>query len=101
MPVWVSYTALRIVVFAVPLVVLLWAGVNPYASAIVAALFGFAVSLVFLRKPRESMSGKLYAARHGEGEETPKPKRAERSAKSGPSDEDVEDDAIDGPADRG
>ena len=66
MPVWIWYTALRILLFAVPLAVLLIAGVNPWVSAAVAALFGLSASLVFLRRPRETMSSELYAARHRE-----------------------------------
>ena len=65
-PVWLWYTALRIVLFAVPLAVLLAFGVNPWISAAVAALFGLSASLIFLRRPRESMSSDLYAARHRE-----------------------------------
>ena len=66
MPVWIWYTALRILLFAVPLAVLLAFGVNPWISAAVAALFGLSASLIFLRRPRESMSSDLYAARHRE-----------------------------------
>jgi hypothetical protein len=65
-PVWIWYTALRVLLFAVPLAVLLIAGVNPWVSAAVAALFGLSASLVFLRRPRETMSSELYAARHRE-----------------------------------
>jgi hypothetical protein len=65
-PVWIWYTALRIVLFAAPLAVLLVAGVNPWVSAAVAALFGLSASLVFLRRPRETLSSELYAARHRE-----------------------------------
>ena len=65
-PVWLWYTALRILLFAVPLAVLLAFGVNPWISAAVAALFGLSASLIFLRRPRESMSSDLYAARHRE-----------------------------------
>lgn len=66
MPVWIWYTALRVVLFAVPLAVLLIAGVDPLVSAAVAALFGLSASLIFLRRARESMSSDLYAARHRE-----------------------------------
>ena len=66
MPVWIWFTALRILLFAVPLAVLLAFGVNPWISAAVAALFGLSASLIFLRRPRESMSSDLYAARHRE-----------------------------------
>jgi hypothetical protein len=82
-PTWIWYTALRILLFAVPLAVLLWAGVNPWVSAAVAALFGLSASLIFLRKPREEIAGDLYAARHRE-----KPAVHE--------DDDEEDAAIDG-----
>jgi outer membrane murein-binding lipoprotein Lpp len=63
-PVWIWYTALRILLFAVPLAVLLLAGVNPWVSAAVAAVFGLSASLIFLRRQRESIASDLYAARH-------------------------------------
>jgi len=65
-PVWIWYTALRILLFAVPLAVLLLAGVNPWVSALVAAVFGLSASLLFLRRQRESIASDLYAARHRE-----------------------------------
>lgn len=65
-PVWIWYTALRIALFAVPLIVLLIAGVPGWIAALVAAVFGLSASLIFLRRPRESMSSDLYAARHRE-----------------------------------
>lgn len=66
MPVWIWYTALRIVLFAAPLAVLLIAGVNVWVSAVLAAVFGLSASLLLLRRPREAMSSELYAARHRE-----------------------------------
>ena len=66
MPVWIWYTALRVLLFAVPLAVLLIAGVNPWISTVVAALFGLSASLLFLRRPREEMSSELYSARNRE-----------------------------------
>lgn len=65
-PVWIWYTVLRVVLFAVPLAVLLIAGVNPWVSAAVAAVFGLSASLIFLRRQRESIATDLYAARHRE-----------------------------------
>jgi outer membrane murein-binding lipoprotein Lpp len=65
-PVWIWYTALRILLFAVPLAVLLLAGVNPWVSAAVAAVFGLSASLIFLRRQRETIATELYAARHRE-----------------------------------
>ncbi len=61
-----TYTALRLLAFAVPLTVLLLAGVSPWISALVAALFGLSVSVIFLRRSRDTMSEQLYAARHRE-----------------------------------
>ncbi|MBM7832002.1 outer membrane murein-binding lipoprotein Lpp [Agromyces cerinus] len=65
-PVWIWYTALRVLLFAVPLAVLLIAGVNVWVSTAIAALFGLSASLIFLRRAREAMSSDLYAARHRE-----------------------------------
>ena len=66
MPVWIRYTALRILLFAVPLTVLLVAGVNEWVSAAVAAVFGLSASLLLLRRQRETIATDLYAARHRE-----------------------------------
>ncbi|SIO08890.1 DUF4229 domain-containing protein [Agromyces cerinus] len=65
-PVWIWYTALRVLLFAVPLAVLLIAGVDVWVSAALAALFGLSASLIFLRRARNAMSSDLYAARHRE-----------------------------------
>ncbi|UOE43795.1 DUF4229 domain-containing protein [Agromyces larvae] len=65
-PVWIWYTVLRVALFAVPLAVLLAAGVDWWIAVAVAALFGLAASLVFLRRARDAMSSDLYAARHRE-----------------------------------
>jgi hypothetical protein len=65
-PVWIWYTALRILLFAVPLAVLLLAGVNPWVSAAIAAVFGLSASLIFLRRQRETIASELYTARHRE-----------------------------------
>ncbi|MGR0219670.1 DUF4229 domain-containing protein [Agromyces sp. ZXT2-6] len=65
-PVWLRYTLLRVLLFAAPLVVLLVAGVTPWIAVLVAALFGFSASLIFLRRQREQLAEDLYAARHRE-----------------------------------
>ncbi|MBM7503264.1 DUF4229 domain-containing protein [Agromyces aurantiacus] len=65
-PVWLRYTLLRVLLFVAPLVVLLVAGVTPWISVLVAALFGFSASLLFLRRQREQFASDLYAARHRE-----------------------------------
>jgi outer membrane murein-binding lipoprotein Lpp len=84
-PVWIWYTALRILLFAVPLAVLLIAGVNPWVAALVAAVFGLSASLLFLRRQRESIASDLYAARH-------------REAPAARADDEEEDAAIDATA---
>jgi hypothetical protein len=90
-PTWIWYTALRVLLFAVPLAVLLIAGVNPWVSAAVAALFGFSASLLFLRRQREEIAGDLYAARHREKpavrEDDEEEDAAVDAAESTPSDE--------------
>ena len=65
-PVWLRYTLLRVLLFAAPLVVLLIAGVSPWIAVLVAALFGFSASLLFLRRQREEFATDLYAARRRE-----------------------------------
>ena len=65
-PVWLRYTLLRVLLFAAPLIVLLIAGVTPWIAVLVAALFGFSASLIFLRRQREEFASGLYAARHRE-----------------------------------
>lgn len=81
-PVWLKYTLLRVLLFAVPFAVLMLAGVTWWISALVAALFGLAASAVFLRSTRDEMSRKLYAARH-------------REAPAPEADADAEDAAVD------
>lgn len=104
MPVWIWYTLLRIALFAVPLTVLLLAGVTPWIAAVVAAVFGLSASLLFLRRARETISSDLYQARHRERPVTrdddeaedaaveasvrqPSPDRAERPERSEREDE--------------
>ncbi|BDZ54396.1 DUF4229 domain-containing protein [Agromyces marinus] len=66
LPAWLRYTLLRVLLFAAPLAVLLIAGVTPWIAVLVAALFGFSASLIFLRASREQLASDLYAARHRE-----------------------------------
>lgn len=80
MPVWIWYTLLRIALFAVPLTVLLLAGVTPWIAAVVAAVFGLSASLLFLRRARETISSDLYQARHREQPVTSDDDEAEDAA---------------------
>ena len=82
------YTLLRLLAFLVPLVILwfLFPGM-PWVAAVMAAAIGASLSVIFLRRPREEVSTRIYAARQ---------KRAKVT------DDDVEDavlDATEGPAD--
>lgn len=84
-PLWLRYTLLRVLLFAAPLAVLLIAGVTPWIAVLVAALFGFSASLIFLRRQREQLAEDLYAARH-------------REARVARDDDEVEDAAVDAAA---
>ena len=79
---WIKYTLIRLGIFVVALVILLVVGVNPYLSAIVAAVAGFVLSYVFFRKLRGQVAEEL--ARRNE---TPEPIRN--------ADTEAEDEAID------
>jgi hypothetical protein len=82
-PSWITYTVLRLLVFAVPLVILLLVGLVWWLAVIAAALIGLCLSYIFLSRPRNAVSSDLYAVRHRE-----KPVRSE--------DDDAEDAAVDG-----
>lgn len=82
------YTLLRLLAFLVPLVILwfLFPGM-PWVAAIMAAAIGASLSIIFLRRPREEVSTRIYAARQKRTKVT---------------DDDVEDavlDATEGPSD--
>lgn len=84
-PSWITYTVLRLLVFAVPLAILLLFGVVWWFSVIAAALIGLCLSYIFLTRPRNAVSSELYAVRH-------------RSTPSRSEDDDVEDAAVDADA---
>jgi L-lactate permease len=58
-----KYSLIRIGIFIVALAILLIVGVNPYISAIVAAVAGFVLSYVFFRKLRMQVAAD-FAARN-------------------------------------
>lgn len=81
------YTLLRLLAFLVPLVILwfLFPGM-PWVAAVMAAAIGASLSVIFLRRPREQVSTRIYDARQRRKKVT---------------DDDVEDavvDATEGPA---
>ncbi|PFG29401.1 DUF4229 domain-containing protein [Paramicrobacterium agarici] len=82
----VTYTILRLLTFFVPLAILLLLGFNEWFSAIVAALIGFAVSLIFLRRSRDQVSEAIHSKRTGA--DAAKPHET-------PTDEEAEDDVVD------
>ncbi len=53
---WILYSLIRVGVFTLALAVFLTVGFNVYLAAILAALVGFCVSFIFLRKQREAVS---------------------------------------------
>lgn len=63
LPRWLPYTALRILFFLVPLLLTYGLGGNIYIAAIVAAIVGFCLSLIFLNRQRVELAGGLAARR--------------------------------------
>jgi hypothetical protein len=53
---WIKFTLIRILIFAVILVVLLFAHVNSVLAAVIAALGGLGISYLFFRKLRDEVS---------------------------------------------
>ena len=63
-PSWLTYTVLRLLMFAVPLVVLLLLDVVWWLAVIAAALIGLCLSYIFLGRSRNAVSTDLYRARN-------------------------------------
>ena len=53
---WIVFSLIRVGSFAVALAILLLVGVNVFVAALGAAVIGFCVSYIFLRKQREAVS---------------------------------------------
>ncbi len=53
---WILFSLIRVGTFAVALALLLLLGVNVFVAALGAAVIGFCVSYIFLRKQREAVS---------------------------------------------
>jgi hypothetical protein len=61
------YTLIRVGLFALALVLLLWllpSWVPQWLSAVLAAIIAMSLSFIFLRKPREEVAKNLYEVRH-------------------------------------
>jgi hypothetical protein len=67
---WIKYLLVRLGIFAVVLAVLLVLQVNPYLSAVIAAVASLVISYIFFRKMRDAVAAEL-AARN----EKPQPLR--------------------------
>lgn len=63
-PAWVLYTVYRVLLFAVPLVILLVLNIVPWLATLLAAIIGLCLSYILLRSPREEVARDLYAATH-------------------------------------
>lgn len=63
---WIIFSLVRLGTFAVALAILLVVGINPFLAAGGAAVIGFLVSYIFLRKQRQAISmsiGRLRATK--------------------------------------
>lgn len=80
---FVAYSALRIALFAVPLVVIYALSGNPILSAVLAAFIGFVLSMILLDKQRGAVARFL---------------KQRADSRRVVSDETVEDEAVDGAA---
>jgi hypothetical protein len=68
LPAWLTYTLLRILLFAVPFTILYVLGLEGWLAALIAAVIGLCLSYIFLRRPRETVATDLYEVRHREKE---------------------------------
>lgn len=68
LPAWLVFTVFRILMFVIPFVVLVALGIEGWLAALLAAVIGFCLSYIFLRKPRDTVARGLYEVRHREKE---------------------------------
>lgn len=62
-PLWLTYTLLRVAFFIVPFAVLMLFNITWWISAILAAIIGLSSSYIFLARLRDRMSTAIYEAR--------------------------------------
>lgn len=84
-PVWLTYTVLRLLFFAVPLVAVTLLGGNLVVAAIAAAVIGVCLSVILLHRQRAEVAAELEAWR-----------TARRANRRKTTDEAVEDDVARG-----
>ena len=57
---WLRFSLMRIAAFAIPLVVMLFLGIEPWIAALLAAIIGLCISYIFFAPTRNSLSQALY-----------------------------------------
>ena len=60
---WFWFSLMRIAAFAIPLVVMLFLGIEPWIAALLAAIIGLCISYIFFARTRNSLSQSLYESR--------------------------------------
>lgn len=60
---WFWFSLMRIAAFAIPLVVMLFLGIEPWIAAVLAAVIGLCISYIFFAPTRNSLSQALYESR--------------------------------------
>jgi len=61
---WISYSLLRLGLFAAVLAVLLLLQIEPWIAAVIAAVVGLCVGYIFFRPQREAVTRSLWDLRH-------------------------------------
>lgn len=61
---WLLFSAVRVLVFAVPFAILFALGIDWWIAALIAAVVGFCVSYIFLRGLRDRVALQLAEARN-------------------------------------
>lgn len=74
---WLIYFSLRVGIFVVALAALTLLGIDPLLSALLAAVIGLAISLLFLGKQRDRVSAAIF-------------ERSQQRAKPEPEDEELD-----------
>lgn len=59
MPAWIVFTVLRVLAFVVPLAVSYALGASLLLAALIAAIVGLCISVIFLSRQRRAFSGEL------------------------------------------
>jgi len=75
---WLLFSALRVLVFAIPFGILFALGLEWWLAALIAAVIGFCVSYIFLRGLRDRVAVQLAEARSA----APKPSADEQAEDS-------------------